>query len=242
MKQTDIETIIKKFKEPFEEQNDLRNHRYASLAYHRYASFDYCYNYFKTTKNLIADTEKSCLVLGFYLASWGMYRGSSFMLQNSVKILEPLIIYFAELKRNERDVWTIDVDKYDDVNIRKILEIYQNIKEDIIPQNQAHLTLVTKILLGVFGFIPAYDNFFCNTFRKITKDKSKCGFRQVNSESLGLIKQFYLDNKDIIDDLSKKTHTIGFDGKETNICYPKVKIIDMYGFKRGENEKGKIKE
>ena len=44
----------------------------------RYASFDFCYNYFFTFKGqLSADLEKSCFVLWGYLASWGMLRGSS---------------------------------------------------------------------------------------------------------------------------------------------------------------------
>ena len=43
----------------------------------RYASFDYCYRYFRcsTSDQLLADMEKSCLTVGFYLASWGMFRG-----------------------------------------------------------------------------------------------------------------------------------------------------------------------
>ena len=60
----------------------------------RYASFDYCFNYFQEKykngeKEKIADSKNvqlSCLQLGFYLASWGMYRGSTFLLQKSVKI------------------------------------------------------------------------------------------------------------------------------------------------------------
>ena len=55
----DIELVVNKFKSQLN-PND------------RYTSFDYCYNYFKTTKDLTKDFEKSCLMLGFYLASWGM--------------------------------------------------------------------------------------------------------------------------------------------------------------------------
>ncbi len=59
----------------------------------RYASFDYCYNYFHPSNNndLKKDMEKSCISLGFYLASWGMFRGSSFILEKSSKHIEPLI-------------------------------------------------------------------------------------------------------------------------------------------------------
>jgi hypothetical protein len=42
-------------------------------------SYDHCYNYFAATKHPTRDMEKSCAILGFYLASWGMYRGSSYL-------------------------------------------------------------------------------------------------------------------------------------------------------------------
>jgi len=68
-KQNDINTIIDKF-----QNNNISNTD-------RYTSFDYCYNYFRQpSKEILADMEKSCLVIGFYLASWGMLRGSSFLL------------------------------------------------------------------------------------------------------------------------------------------------------------------
>ena len=88
-----------------------------------------------------------------------MFRGSSFLLQKSVKHFQPTIQYIATL---DNSVWKIDVDKYDEQNIQKIIKIYKNIKDRLIPNGNADLTLTTKILLGVFGFVPAFDNYFCN--------------------------------------------------------------------------------
>lgn len=208
--------------------------REKSLTTDRYSSFDFCYNYFYHTKNLLTDTEKSCLVLGFYLASWGMYRGSSFILDKSLKHLESTIIYINELKLNQDWVWEIDVDKYDKTNIDKIIEIYGKIKKQMIEGKNADVTLVSKIMLGVFGFVPAFDNNFSSTFREIYK--GDCGFRSINVKSLNLIKTFYDSNKDVIDYLSNKTKTKDFlTGDETELCYPKAKIIDMYGFMKGKN-------
>ncbi|MFP4460510.1 MAG: hypothetical protein ACLFSQ_13095 [Candidatus Zixiibacteriota bacterium] len=88
---------------------------------------------------------------------------------------------------------------------------------------------MTKILLGVFGFIPAFDNYFGNTFRAISG--GQCGFRSVNEKSLSFIKEFYDSNKSTIDRLSDETYTTDFiTGEKTNINYPRAKIIDMYGF------------
>ena len=202
---------------------------------HRYASFDYCYNYFRTTSNkaLSKNLEKSCLVLGFYLASWGMFRGSSFLLQTNINHFKDVIKYISTLNKN---VWKIDVDKYDDKNIHTMQTIYSQIKTFVIQGANNDVTLTTKIMLGVFGFIPAFDQYFCETFRIVSSNE--CGFRRVNIKSLEFIKKFYAANKKEIDKLSNKIYTLDFlTGKKTKIHYPKAKIIDMYGFTKGLNNK-----
>ena len=201
-----------------------------SNANQRYASFDYCFNYFRTTKDLKKDVEKSCLTLGFYLASWGMFRGSSFLLQKNAKYFEPTIDYISS---QDRSVWEIDVDNYTDQNIQKIITIYKEIKDLLIIDGKRDLTLITKVLLGVFGFIPAYDSYFTETFRKISD--GRCGFRKVNTKSLGVIKNFYEANRATIDNLSNQIFTIDFvTEQETKINYSKAKILDMYGFSVGQ--------
>ncbi|MBI4931049.1 MAG: hypothetical protein HY841_09825 [Bacteroidetes bacterium] len=197
----------------------------------RYTSFDYCYNYFRTAtpNSLTKDTEKSCLTLGFYLASWGMFRGSSFLLQKSVRHFQPTIEYIATV---DKFAWSIDVNNYSEQNIQTIIKIYNDIKGHLIQSNNQDLTLITKILLGVFGFIPAFDSYFCDTFRQISK--GQCGFRKVNTKSLTFIRQFYEANRVTIDKLSKDTFTTDFTtGQKTRTNYPKAKIIDMYGFTAG---------
>jgi hypothetical protein len=217
MTKTNIETIVNRFKSQSNPDD-------------RYTSFDYCYNYFRPSNNITQDIEKGCLVLGFYLASWGMFRGSSFLLQKSAKHFEPTIRYIAAL---DKSVWEIDVDSYDENNIQTIIKIHSDIKTRLINKNNADLTLITKILLGVFGFIPAFDNFFCNSFRAIAE--GQCGFRSVNQKSLSFIKTFYEANKTTIDRLSDETFTTDFiTGRKTTLNYPKAKIIDMYGFTAGQ--------
>ncbi len=197
----------------------------------RYASFDYCYHYFHplTSTDLLDDIEKSCLTIGFYLASWGMLRGSSFLLSHSAKYYEPLIKYIAEL---DKSVWDIDVDDFSDENIKLICAIYKDIKDIIVNNGSSHLTLVTKTLLGVFGFVPAFDQYFGDTFRGIFK--GECGFRSVDSKSLTCIRYFYEDNRDVIDRRSSTIFARDFlTGGDSNINYSKAKIIDMYGFSKG---------
>ena len=154
----------------------------------RYASFDYCYLYFKdsNSEKILEDIEKSCLVLGFYLASWGMLRGSSFLLNHSVKYYEPLIRYIASL---DESVWDIDVHNYNNENIKTILDIYQKCKDILIKNGNSDLTLITKILLGVFGFVPAFDRYFCDVFRSMSN--GECGYRRCNKKALENVRMFY---------------------------------------------------
>ena len=78
----------------------------------------------------------------------------------------------------------------------------------MIDNGNADLVLITKILLGVFGFVPAFDRYFAYTFRDLSD--GQCGFRRVNKNSLTLIKDFYLANREIIDRLSSHTFTTDF--------------------------------
>src|SRR5258706_9196587 len=189
MIRTDIETAVRKFKSKTKPDE-------------RYTSFDYCYNYFSTTDDLTNDIEKGCLTVGFYLGSWGMFRGSSFLLQKSVKCFEPAVRYISTL---DDSIWKIDVDNYTDENIQTIIELYNEIKGCLIDNGNADLVLITKILLGVFGFVPAFDRYFTDAFRDISG--GKCGFRRVNRNSLTVIKDFYEANRITIDRLSGQTFT-----------------------------------
>lgn len=191
-------------------------------------SFDYCYNYFRTNDGdrLKLDMEKSCMVIGFYLASWGMLRGSSFLRKKSAIYFEPLITYISAL---DKEYWQFDVDKYDAITINKIYDLYQGIKNKIVEGNAQHLTLVTKVMLGVFGIVPAFDTNF-KAFFKYLSD-GQYGSSSFNKKTLEFIQQFYLDNQIEIDTLSASTQTIDFkNGNPTGLYYTKARIIDMYGF------------
>lgn len=197
----------------------------------RYASFDYAYNYFNPSsgRDLTNDMEKSCLALGFYLASWGMFRGSSFILEKSSKNFVPLIEYISE---QPKEFWSIDTNTYSAENIDILIEQYNKIKESLVPTGKSHLTLVTKIMLGVFGSTPAFDRFFIDSLGTIFK--GECGFTRFNKKSLTCLSKFYLSNESVIDGIATSSKTISFEtGSLTNLSYTRAKVIDMYGFTKG---------
>lgn len=211
--------------EAFNRFNETRNPN------HRYASYDYCYNYFNSfaVKSDLASTEnieKSCLVLGFYLASWGMLRASSFLLQKSLCFYKPMIKWLSHDCPPE--AWSIDVNNYSDENIDKLINVYHCIS-NFIPNENRKLVLVTKIMLGVFGNTPAFDEYFTKTFREHYGEFSK--FSCFNEKSLKTISIFYQENTALINGLKEGSKTFDFTSEmETNILYTKAKIIDMIGF------------
>ncbi|MDR2651432.1 MAG: hypothetical protein LBC68_03835 [Prevotellaceae bacterium] len=222
-----IEEIVKEFLSEGSDQN------------HRYRSFDYCYNYFHTTEDLTKDMEKSCLELAFYLASWGMLR-NSVLLQKSLTHFRKIIEY---INRHDDALWQIDVNNYTEENIDTILEVYHKIDDCIYPSSEKHQkhVLITKIMLGVFGFVPAYDRFFHETFKRI--DPVKCKFSSFNEKSLNVIKCFYEKHQETIDKLSDETYTsVFYPEKETPLKYPRAKIIDMFGFTYGKIIVDKLKK
>ena len=194
----------------------------------RYASFDYCYNYFyffyKKRKILdIARTENlqiSCLQLGFYLASWGMMRGSSFLLNKSLRNHTGLIKAISEM---DPVLWEIDVDNYTAENIALLLDCKNALYAALAPDKPSD-TLITKVMLGVFANIPAFDRNF----------KNGLGVNSVNEKSLEKLRGFYLEKKHEFDSIPK-IHTLDFhNGKETDVFYTKAKLVDMYGFIVGQ--------
>ncbi|KKM96157.1 hypothetical protein LCGC14_1180920 [marine sediment metagenome] len=224
-------------------KDNLKQYMDERKPYSRYTSYDYCFNYFHSflesnkIKMLTSDKnlKLSCLHLGFYLASWGMYRGSGWLLQTSVKIFEPLIGNISNL---EESYWKIDVDSYSNKNnIHLLIEIseiikhsFQKVNPDFIPSD----TLVTKIMTGIFGSVPAYDNYFnIGLF-----SKQSCTF---SKDSLDFIIKFYESYRKTID--SFKIYTLDYDtSRITDNLYSKAKIIDMVCWIEGYNNVNEIKD
>ena len=190
----------------------------------RYASFDHCFNYFQEhwesgqTANLVSQSgmQMSCLHLGYYLASWGMFRGKAALLQHSSRALLPAVEMIAEAPAN---MWTTDVVDYNEIRIEEILD-FKNALSAVVPGGQSG-TLTSKIMLGVFGCVPAFDRYFRKGFH--VSSFSRSALREVHD--------YYNKHKEIIED--SRDHTISFDGVPTKRCYTQAKVIDMIFFIEG---------
>lgn len=211
----------------------------------RFATYDFCYGYFQQNKGHLStpyNMEHSCDVLFSYLASWGMLRGSSPLLQCSPAALQSLIKYFD--KHKDSYIWNLDVDNYTNKHYTKIIiasyndirlilmRIFKDIKSTHYTKFFNHSiptdTLVTKIMLGVFGVVPALDRYFQQAFHLLYSDIS---FSKFNKDTLTSILNFYCSNQPILDSI--EIPVIDFSGKLTSLNYKVAKLIDMFGFMYG---------
>lgn len=208
-----------------------------SIVFSRFVSYDFCYNYFQDfyinhkTEELASapNLNLACLHLAFYLASWRMYRRGA-QTRMSYKVFEGVVKRVA----HERELWKYDVEDYHDTDKRKkIIEFSKEIQEILsgcFKENnevgRVTETLTTKIMLGIFGCVPALDV----NFNKFIKDKNKVV--RLNDDALTHIHCCYLQHKELID--SKKIKSLTEDFHETQHLYKKARLIDYVGFCIGE--------
>lgn len=194
----------------------------------RYVSFDYCFNYFQSfreqgrTADLTApqNLQMSCLQLGFYLANWGMLRGSSTLLRKSARHYEPVIEVIAAAPAN---AWDLDAHCYSDETWPVIRQLDQQIRRAFGHDNGVSSALATKVMLGVFGNIPAFDTNFRRGFHAATFGIR--AFRRIG--------EFYQAHAETIERHRISTLDFGT-GQPTHRRYSRAKVIDMTFFIEGD--------
>src|SRR5262245_41940290 len=142
--------------------------RAVGSRHHRYLSWEHCYRFFRarTPEALLSDKDAAALQLGFYLASWGMYRGSSFLLQRSYTIHVAVVERLASPELSTLWDSEIGTDASDVALVPTILLAVDAVREAYAPLGAATDTLVTKVILGTLGCLPAVDRFFVDGFKK----------------------------------------------------------------------------
>ena len=210
---------------------------------HRFASWDYCYGLaqcmYARKKDLTdSDYDYMALSLAFYLASWGMYRGSSFLLDKSYKIhIEPVKLIFSKDELWEGPLSSIELTAFG----KELANVYGvgdkvRASNDGISGNMTD-TLFTKILLGLTGNVIAYDRYcktalsslgFGKNFFRTNRDTSWERLRNDGFETLA----------DVLSDIKASYPKVEFKDSryvQTSeyVPYPDAKNVDMFLFVLG---------
>lgn len=199
----------------------------------RFYSWEHCYKCFYDARDK-RPLNSACydylsLQLAFYLASWGMYRGSSFLLQKDYKIHTPVV---EELLKPEYDKllgceYSVLEDEKMQDKLKELVDFiknyYDKIRKSVNGDVKSNLSqiLITKILMGTLGCVPAYDKYFCSGIignEKRKKITTKIFDKNLNSLR-GLIK-FYKDNSEKLEKARQNFKVYG-------LPYPQMKLLDM---------------
>jgi hypothetical protein len=186
---------------------------------HRYKSWEHCFEYFSQHEECIS-TDIASLHLSFYLASWGMYRGSSFLLQKDYKYHYKAVSKLLEYKDLQK-INFLEINNNSN-EFKRIFELSKELRS-CYQKNNITDTLLTKILLGTLGCVPAYDRFF----KAGLKAKGIEPYSRFSEKSFQEVLKFYQNNKD------------NFDAVKKTIDYPAMKLLDMYFFKIGVDSETK---
>lgn len=217
--------------------------------YTRYKSWEWCHQVFLKRKDDLSEENIDFLSLhlAFYLASWGMYRGSSYLLKRDYKAHKAAVREI--LNSDYHLLWDYiptenNIEEANNLLFNsetgiywKVKNSYKGYESENIDKNEDESsdTLTTKILMGTFGCIPAFDSFLktgigCYNENhegkktkvrgyKLTKSIEKSN-KQVATESFKALAALVLENP--------KVFTISSD-----FYYPPMKCLDMYFWEVG---------
>ena len=219
----------------------------------RYKSWEWCHKAFLDHKDLYrtATEEKKkeivellSLHLAFYLASWGMYRGSSYLLQRDYKahktavckILKPTYDLLWDYEPKEKNVEEANQLLFHQEN--GIYWIVKNSYDDCDEEDEdvdlASSTLTTKILMGTFGCIPAFDRYLksgIQLYQSKHKVDKKCvisGYKLTQNIETGKSNEAFRALAMLAIQHRNEFKIVGSD-----LYYPAMKCVDMYFWEIG---------
>ena len=201
-------------------------------------AWDYCNLFFQERWE---DLDVPCvqdiaaLHLGCYLASWGMYRASSFLSQRAYTVHKPVMSVLAS--RQFSELWQRDIGGQDqDIELAgTIMELVKEVrtayrKVDVQykkltgerPQKDMD-TVVTKVLLGTVACLPARDSLFKEGVKNERSDLQGGLNRNFVQNAL----KFCIDHRPKLVELQREVVDLG--GRP----YPLMKLVDMHFWQIG---------
>lgn len=216
----------------------------------RYKSWEWCHQAFleHRTDNSEENIEFLSLHLAFYLASWGMYRGSSYLLQRDYKAHKAAVREIIKTDYNELWDYVPSEDNIERINnllfntesgiYWKVKNSYKGYDENNANANEnnddeSSDTLTTKILMGTFGCIPAFDRFLKTGIScyNLNHDGKKTKIR--NYKLTQSIESKKKDGTIVSTDSFKALASLVLENPEifqitSNFYYPPMKCVDMY--------------
>jgi hypothetical protein len=198
-------------------------YQHAEAGHSRYRSWEHCYAHFQTAgpEGVALERDQAALHLGFYLASWGMYRGSSFLLQHDYTVHRGIVDFLSQ--RHFRELWRLDAATETSVHVHElVLELAAGIRRVYTPfaarvgSMPPTPTLLTKVMLGTLGCVPATDNLFQKGFKA-----KGLSFSDLNGRFLKRVFAFCRQHRRELVEEQRRIE------RRSHVRYPLMKLVDM---------------
>ena len=212
-------------------------------------SWDRCYSFFQHYHQLDEperrrNMELACLHLGFYLASWGMFRGSGPLIHKDYTIYEGVINillekqydalwhadYFQELLTYNSPIednnQQVELIFQLDNQIREYFCGLSIIRNHLTEPEQANATdtLITKVLMGTICCTPAYDTYF-------PAGLTTCGIERYGSFRMSS----FIRLLNICRENNLWTTLQRQPIEHYRVVYPLMRVVDLYFWTKGYN-------
>lgn len=218
-----IEAIVRSF---------LRPDSTSSPSRRRERSWDLCYDHFQNHPHPAEAMELSSLHLGYYLASWGMLRGSTFLFQNTNALHYRGVIDVIQKHNESMRGWDVP-DYLQEGQYEQYDAAWSDLKQALLPEGGAALTLVSKVMVGVWGCIPSFDTYFLQTFqgRLSTTPAEKRAWRNAGHDSLRMMTEIWQAHQEEIERVRTSYQVLSSaTGQPTPRHLTRAKVLDIYGF------------
>lgn len=229
--------MLNTIKYNLEKQIDEFMIAHENYEHSNFLSYDYCRKVFQES-SLTSDMDSLALHLFAFLGSWGMFRGKGFLVYNDYKFLIPIckIVLNEKYKKLRLDIFDEHFCPMEYQHLIK--EISEEIRNELVGKkycknlveetiNNVTDTFIAKILLVIFGCVPAFDEFGIEGMKKLS-------IHTQTLNNMSEILDFAIKNKSL---LQKKQQEIE---EKFYIKYSIMKLVDMIFWTIGR--KVKIKE
>jgi hypothetical protein len=184
----------------------------------RLFSWDHCNRFFHgLVRNPDAEQiDRMALHLAFYLASYGMYRGSTAVLGKDYKFLIPVVHHLVNensgAPSNSVEAATNEVQAeaaWGQIFSLKGILLNLNIEQKNLD------TLATKIVLGTWATAPAFDNSFRNAIKA-----AGIGAATFSKKNFLRVFSFVHEHRALFQRQVVRFHNAGF------THYPAIRVVD----------------
>ena len=226
------------FSEELLKEKEFKDYISTLDRYNRVRSWESCYVFFHENKGKLLATANTVhdkaasdlwktagLQLGFYLASYGMFRGSTKQLGINNFGYERLLKNIASdlvAKKKNFDCSLSDLR----LSVEKALTNPPFSHENPSP------ILITKILMGISGRSPAFDTQFGQGLSAFKKENTKYPSLKKMHATLTSLEDW--EKIAAIPEVQKKFESLSPVFLDSNKPYPTIKVLDLYFWKLGK--------